>query len=187
MKKWALGLVLIAASVAPAFAALGGHSDVEIRVYGEIYRGNWDYVGDRIYVNVDAPHIHDALNWQLVKGGKGNPYQLSVDANKSKLPTIRHGGITMVDLEKACDVLKVPYHKDYATGTVDVGSPWAKEYVIGSYYRHTMHSEGKPYGSTRQVGYEEDQSSWSKTHWNTDHHEEVNPTRETHEHYFRNF
>ena len=188
MKKWTLGLVLMAASVAPAFAALGGPDNLEIRVNGAIYTGSWAYVGDRVYVNVDAfgrflavPHRHNVLNWQLSDGGKGNPLQLSVDGNKTKIPAVRFGGTTMVDMEKACKALKVAFHRDLDTQTYDIGSPWAKEYVVGSYFRRMNHRYGRPYGSSVQQGHGEDGASWTRDKWNQDKHFDMRGRHEGHE------
>ena len=178
MKKWALGLLVLATTVgtaAPSFAEYSSDraDGQEIRLNGKVYQGNWAFIDDRIYVSVDAfarqmglPHNHNALNWQLSEGGKGNPYSLGVDVSNSKVPTVRFAGTTMVDLRKACSALKIAFHHDFTSGTYDVGTPYANSYAKGSYYRKQMRRD-----SEMLMNSDDDDTKWTK-----DRHPEERPS-----------
>lgn len=179
MKKWALGLLVLAATAgaaAPSFAEYSSDraDSQEIRLNGKVFHGNWAFIDDRVYVSVDAfarqmglPHNHNALNWQLSEGGKGNPYSLGVDVSNSKVPTVRFAGTTMVDLQKACAALKVPYHHDFDSGTYEAGTPFVHSYAKGSYYRQQMRRDA------RNVANPDDDNN---TSWTKDRHPEERPS-----------
>ena len=173
MKKWALGLVILASTMSPAYALLGGANatgDTSIRINGHPYAGTWTYFEDRVYVNVDSlskalglPHQHNALNWQVSESnGKGNPFVLSAESGGVKIPAVRIAGATMVDLEKAARALKLHFHRDPDAGVIEVGAPYRSEYVVGGFYRKYNLRAGSYQGTTDGNVYQNDDRSYTK-------------------------
>lgn len=116
----------------------------EIRVDGRLYEGTWAYIGDRPYVNVESfgkalgvPRRHNVKNWYLGSEGnpKGSPFQLAVESGNKKIPSIRYGGATYVDMMAACKAMDIPVHIMPHTKMYQVGSPYAGEYMIGAWQR----------------------------------------------------
>ncbi len=132
MKKFIISVIAAAAVMSPAFAE-------QIMIHGMPFQGTSTVINGRTYVNVDSltkalklPHQHNVLNWQLSqKTSKGSATQLSVDSTGAKLPTVRFGGATMVDLQSAAKALKLPVHRDLEGGSIQVGRPFVGESAIG--------------------------------------------------------
>lgn len=158
MKRFAmsvlLGATLFASMATGASASYWEHPDQTIRVNGHEYYGRWAYIGERPYVNVESfgkalgvPRRHNAKNWYLGESGgpSGSPFQMLVESGKFKLPTVRFGGATYVDLIAACEALKIPYHRDFDNRFLEVGDAYQGEYMIGAWERFVNGKTGASY------------------------------------------
>jgi hypothetical protein len=139
--------VLSMVAAAPAGASLQ-HPDITITINGVPYHGLWSYVGDRPYVGVESfgkalglPRQHNVLGWCLNTNDKPcdiSPFQLAVEANGKKIPTVRFGGATMVDLRAALSALKIPFHYNFQARQYSVGNPYYGEAMKGAYMRWVL-------------------------------------------------
>ncbi len=157
-----LGVLLALAVLAPAvaqpikpagaraeFVDQRPHSDATINVNGIEFQGKWAIIGERPYVGVESfgkalglPRIHNAKGWQLAEKPMGtlNPLELVVKGPRSKLPTVRHAGVTMVDLLAASDALGLETHHNFYSRTWQIGTPYKGEFLKGAYYRWLAHA-----------------------------------------------
>lgn len=141
--------VLVGAAL---FASLTGTSSAgwlerynrEIRVDGRPFEGRWALIDGRPWVNVESfgkalglPRRHNVKNWYLSSQGnpKGSPFQLQVESLNGKLPTTRFGGGTFVDMQAACQAMKIPVHIDATDGVYEVGDAYRGEYMNGAWSR----------------------------------------------------
>lgn len=143
MKRFAM-LVIVGVAMTLTFASPASARDLSVSVNGQPFYGKWAMVDERPYVGVEAfasalglPRIHNAKDWQLADkaSGTSNPLDLVVRGPKGKLPTVRQGGVTMVDLRAAADALGLPFHYNTFARTFQVGSPYYGEAMKGAWYR----------------------------------------------------
>lgn len=130
--------------MALTFAAPASARDLSVEVNGKPFYGKWAMIDERPYVGVEAfgqalglPRIHNAKDWQLAESASGtsNPLDLVVRGPKGKLPTVRQGGVTMVDLIAASEALGLPFHYNTYARTFQVGSPYYGEQMRGAWTR----------------------------------------------------
>ncbi len=150
------------------FLALSGSSwagwlenhEQQIRIDGTVFEGRWAYIGDRPYVNVESfgkalglPRRHNVKNWYLSSQGapKGSPFQMQVESVTGKLPTVRNGGATFVDLEAACKAMQIPFHYDFYDMVYEVGDAYKGQYMIGAWQRW-LNGKETLYGGTHIKG-----------------------------------
>lgn len=143
-----VGAALALSLVSPAMARQA-NKDATIQVNGTNFEGKWAIIGERPYVGVESfakalglPRIHNVKDWQLAQSPSGpvNPLELVVRGPKSKLPTVRHAGATMVDLKAACADLDIPLHYNFYSRVWQVGSPYKGEFLKGAWYRWLSNS-----------------------------------------------
>ncbi len=148
------------------FASLAGtcsagwleQPEQEIRVDGRLYQGRWAYIGDRPYVNVESfgkilgvPRRHNVKNWYLGSQGnpKGSPFQMAVETGNVKVPTVRYGGATFVDLMAACEAMDIPVHIMPYNKMYEVGDAYAGKYMNGAWKRWENSATGAYRGTSR--------------------------------------
>lgn len=153
---------------AALFLAMSGTSwagwlephEQQIRIDGIIYEGRWAYIGDRPYVNVESfgkalglPRRHNVKNWYLSSQGspKGSPFQMQVESCTGKLPTVRNGGATFVDLQSACQAMEIPFHYDFYNKYYEIGDAYHGQYMIGAWQRW-INGKDTVYAGTHQRG-----------------------------------
>jgi len=128
-------LVALGGLLAPAQARVSAH-DVMIVVNGVPFQGEWAFVGERPYVGIESfgkalgsPRQHNLLGWCLetadgaTRTCDANPLELAVRSQGQALQTARHGGVTMVDLRQALQVLDIPFQYRLHDRTFMVGDP----------------------------------------------------------------
>ena len=115
-----------------------------IRIDGKNFEGRWAFIGDRPFVNVESfgkalglPRRHNVKNWYLSSQGnpKGSPFQMQVESINTKLPTVRFGGGTFVELQSALKAMQIPLHWDTRGRVFEVGEAYAGQYMIGAWQR----------------------------------------------------
>lgn len=162
MKRFAksvlMGAALFTSLTGVSWAGWLEPENNSIRIDGIIYEGQWAYVGERPYVNVESfgkalgyPRRHNVKNWYLGKEGapKGSPFQLMVESYGKDLPTTRFGGGTFVDMQAACKQLHIPFHYDPEGQVYEIGNPYQGEYMIGAWQRWLNGKETLYFGTHR--------------------------------------
>jgi hypothetical protein len=132
-------LVALGGLLAPAQARVSAH-DVKIVVNGIPFQGEWAFVGERPFVGIESfgkalgsPRQHNLLGWCLETADSAtgtcdaNPLELAVRSQGQALKTARHGGVTMVDLRQALQVLDIPFTYRLHDRTFMVGHPYFGE------------------------------------------------------------
>jgi len=140
-------LVALGGLLAPAQARVSAH-DVKIVVNGVPFHGEWAMVGERPYVGIESlgkalgsPRQHNVLGWCLesadsaAKTCDANPLELLVRSQGQTLKTVRHGGVTMVDLRQAAQVLGLSMRHRLHDRTFMVGLPFYGQSAAGDQHR----------------------------------------------------
>lgn len=139
-------LVALGGLMAPAQARVSTH-EMKIVVNGIPFHGEWAFIGERPYVGVESfgkalgsPRQHHLLGWCLESAGStancdADPLELAVHSRGQALQTVRHGGVTMVDLRQAAQVLGLSFRHRFHDRTFMVGQPSFGESAKGDQHR----------------------------------------------------
>jgi hypothetical protein len=152
---------MIAGLAAGVMLALGGMAnadcvncdeyDLNVNVNGNPFFGKWAIVDDRPYLGVEAlsdslklPRKHYYKAWDIARDAKetGDPLMLMTTAEGTKIPTLRFGGVTMVDLYAVANALDLPVHHNFRNKTFQVGSDYNGEMMKGAWYRYMARKHG---------------------------------------------
>lgn len=145
-----------------------------IWVNGVNFEGKWAIIGERPYIGAESfanalglPRITNYKARVLAKKSTGahSPLDLIVYGPKNqKLPTVRHAGVTMCDLEAACEELGLPFHRNFYTRVWQVGSPYRGEFLKGAWYRFLNQKNGWYEAGVAKPFIEHDDNWWTDEH-----------------------
>lgn len=152
---------LIAGLVLSALVATGSAASAEcytcegcgpkINVNGKPFMGKWAMIDDRPYIGIESfsdalgiPRAHNFKGWSLAQNPDPNvnPFELATKVEDDMVPTVRFGGVTMIDLMAASNALDMPFHHNFRNRTFQVGSNYTGEEIKGAWYSYLSQARG---------------------------------------------